>query len=599
MLSEAHLETVGPQGQALQAPDGGQEGPVEDGVAHLAFQARGLGKKSVQPPGLLGRPQSPAEHGHDAPRQGRGAVLHPWAWPGITAVPGDYAPRAPAGTGQGERGKAGQHKERHRRGAHVTKGRDGSQARQRSGGQGRRTQAFNHRVEEGRQHPGRDADEHADGGQHGHRNNHHGRRLPGPHGVGTARAAQESRAAHLDEAGHRQRADHGQDGSGDRGARHTGRQAREEPQVDQQLAHEAVQGRQAADRDSPNQEKRGRPGHGLCQAAQTVDGPGACRVDDRTRAQEKQGLEEAVVPDMEEAARHAQHKEFGTAARAAQHRQPHAHQDDADVLDAVVGQEPLDVVLRHREGHAEEARDGAQGQDHRAPGGGEAGQQGQCAQKAVYSHLQHHAGEHGRDLAGRGRVGAGQPEMKGHRARLQAKAEEGQEEKAVRAAPAQKPGEGFQIETSGGMAPQREQAEEGQRADMGGDDVDEARPSAFPTVVLNRYKEESRERHRLPSDQEGQGVPGDEQKGHPRHKQAEEKLQPPTRPPVARRGRITEAVNRGEGADEKNGHQEECAQGIECDEAVPHRRPRQGDRDRARPEQTRTGARKADATGED
>ena len=75
----------------------------------------------------------------------------------------------------------------------------------------------------------------------------------------------------------------------------------EQAEVDEELTDEAVQRRQAADRDRPDQEAEGRPRHHLRQAAQVVDLAGVGRVDDRAGTQEQQGLEQRVVPDVQQA----------------------------------------------------------------------------------------------------------------------------------------------------------------------------------------------------------------------------------------------------------------------------------------------------------
>ena len=126
--------------------------------------------------------------------------------------------------------------------------------------------------------------------------------------------------------------------------------------------------RQAADGDRPDQEAERGPRHRLRQAAQVVDLAGVDGVDDRAGAEEQQGLEQRVVPDVQQAAAQAEDDPVRAAQRTADQGQAEAHDDDADVLDAVVGQQPLQVVLADGEGDPEDARDHAQRQDDDAPG---------------------------------------------------------------------------------------------------------------------------------------------------------------------------------------------------------------------------------------
>ena len=86
-------------------------------------------------------------------------------------------------------------------------------------------------------------------------------------------------------------------------------------------------------------------------------------VDHRASAEEEQGLEDRVVPDVKEAAAQAEDDPVRSAQRSSHQSQAKAHDDDADVLDAVIGQQPLQVVLADRKGHSEDA-----GNDAEAPG---------------------------------------------------------------------------------------------------------------------------------------------------------------------------------------------------------------------------------------
>jgi len=293
-----------------------------------------------------------------------------------------------------------------------------------------RDEAADGRLQRRNDEHGGQADGRAQQRQHGHGRAHGQGRLVGlGRGLG-ARLAQKRRAVDLHEAGHGQRADHGQDrhaehGRGGRaGCGHGAQQA----QVHEQFAHEAVEGRQAADGHRAREEGQGGPGHGLGQPAQLVQLARVRAVVHRPGAEEQQRLEQAVVPDVQQAAGHAQGDPLRMAGSAAEGGQAQAHEDDADVLHAVIGQKALQLVLADGQDHAEEPADRAQEQQRPAPGGGRRGHQRQEARQAVDAHLEDHAGEHGRHVAGAAGVRAGQPEMQRHDAGLEPEAHQRQKE---------------------------------------------------------------------------------------------------------------------------------------------------------------------------
>ena len=183
---------------------------------------------------------------------------------------------------------------------------------------------------------------------------------------------EENGAEDLDETGHGQRADQGQCRGG-KGRQRTRRacadsQRAEQAQVDEQLADEAVQRRQPADGDRADEESQRGSRHGLGQAAEAIDLAGAGGMHHRSGAEEQERLEEGVVPDVQQGPAQAQDDPIGPPQRAADQGQAEAHHDDADVLDAVIGQQPLQVVLADGKGHAQHARDDPQPQHHVAPG---------------------------------------------------------------------------------------------------------------------------------------------------------------------------------------------------------------------------------------
>jgi len=87
----------------------------------------------------------------------------------------------------------------------------------------------------------------------------------------------------------------------------------------------------------------------------------------RSSAEEQQALEHAVVPYMKQTASEPERDQIRTVEGAADQRDADAHRDDADVLDAVVREQALEVVLADRERDAEHARDQAEREHHDAP----------------------------------------------------------------------------------------------------------------------------------------------------------------------------------------------------------------------------------------
>ena len=123
----------------------------------------------------------------------------------------------------------------------------------------------------------------------------------------------------------------------------------QQTEVDQQLAHEAVERRQAADRRGADREQRRGAGHRPGEPAETIDLARAGAVDHGSGGQEQQRLEERVVPDVEQTPAQTE-GDPGRLLRAdTDQRQAQTHHDDSDVLDAVIGEQTLEIVLAERE----------------------------------------------------------------------------------------------------------------------------------------------------------------------------------------------------------------------------------------------------------
>ncbi len=419
-------------------------------------------------------------------------------------------------------------------------------------------------------------DGHAGRRQRRHRQEHGARRLVGPGRLRAPGIAQEDRSLHLHEAGRCQRSHQGQrrrhqhrEGGRvvEREVERPDRAERHEP-----LRDEAVQRGEPADGGGAHQEERRRPGHGAGQPAQPLDVAGPGGVLHRARAQEEKRLEEGVVHHVEGAAGEAQQDQSRLAAGPPQHRQAHAHGDDADVLHRVVGQQALEVVLRERQRHAQDSRDRAQDHEHHAPGGRRGLEEAGGAQEAVDPGLEQHPRHHRGDVAGGRGVGAGEPEVERDETGLETESDQREQgEPAGRGAARAEPGPGREVEAAAGVPRRGEEDEDGEGPDVGRGQVDPGGRLRVLPVGLGADQEKATERHHLPREEEEHGVVGEEHEGHGAGDEPVPELQPHRA--VAHRGLrpVGEPVDRAQRRDDQDGQQEERRERVE-----PHRDGRVG-----------------------
>jgi len=95
--------------------------------------------------------------------------------------------------------------------------------------------------------------------------------------------------------------------------------------------------------------------------------PAPCSTDPAPR--KRQPLEERVIEHVEQSAAEAQHRQHRHAGGNTQRPETQPECDDADVLHAVIGQQPLEIVLGKREEHAEDTRRHPDPDQHPAPPG--------------------------------------------------------------------------------------------------------------------------------------------------------------------------------------------------------------------------------------
>src|SRR5262245_13337543 len=103
----------------------------------------------------------------------------------------------------------------------------------------------------------------------------------------------------------------------------------EEAEVDEPFADEAIEGRQPTDRHGPHEKAARRPGHWPGQPAQVVELTGLSGMNGRAGTEEEQGLEEGMVPDVQEAPGQTEEDPVGPAQGTTQERYSNPHDDDA------------------------------------------------------------------------------------------------------------------------------------------------------------------------------------------------------------------------------------------------------------------------------
>ena len=418
-----------------------------------------------------------------------------------------------------------------------------------------------------RNEPDRTASE----GQGEHRAQH---RLPNfarLRGLGAAGGAEKDDPIDLREARQRQRADQGE--AGDTQHRQPKRPSlfrRAAPQerlVDDPLAHEAVEGRQSHDRHRTHQECDPGQGHAPRQATQAVDRPRSRRPVHGARPEEQQALEERVIQRVENRPGESERRNDGQVIAHAERADPEPEKNDPDVLDAVVGEQPLQVVLGERPHDAEHPRQDPDDQHQPAPPGGRRSEQTDHAQQPVDPHLDHDARHERRDVRGGGRVRLREPEVQRYETGLEAEPDEGEAENQ-RSPRRQRRGarrQGIEGQRLGEPAPEGEHREQRQRARVCGDEIDEPGAPHIGLLALEDHEEVGQDSHALPGHQEGDDGPrchhedeGGEHDGHEEMRRGDRAMAPP---PLHRQ--VGQSIDGARQADAEDNKKEEGRQAVD------------------------------------
>ena len=111
-------------------------------------------------------------------------------------------------------------------------------------------------------------------------------------------------------------------------------------------------------------------------------------------------------------------------------REPEPDEDDADILDGVIGEQPLEVVLHERVQHAHHGRDAGEREHHNAPPPSRrSGEIEDDPHEAIDGDFGHHAAHQAGDVTRRGRMRERQPDVQWHDAGLRAGAEQGEHQR--------------------------------------------------------------------------------------------------------------------------------------------------------------------------
>ena len=248
-----------------------------------------------------------------------------------------------------------------------------------------------------------------------------------------ARPAEKDDGVELDHHVRRQR--HGQHECG-RGQRNEHvderlRQARRKQECLQQqpFGNEAVEWRNAGDRQRADEREPGHPRHPVDQATELAEVALLGCMQHRARREKQEAFEKRVVERVIEHCRQRDRGKQRLVVGLEQYRQADPCDDDADVFDRRVREEALHVGLHCGEYHAEQRGRKAQRERDNTPPPELAVDEIEChAQQSVDRRFQHHAAHECRYRRRRRRVRLGQPNVQRQQPRLGAEAEKCEKE---------------------------------------------------------------------------------------------------------------------------------------------------------------------------
>ena len=265
---------------------------------------------------------------------------------------------------------------------------------------------------------------------------------------------------------------------------------------------------------------------------------------DRAGAQKQQSFENAVVENVEKSGGKADDGEQRHRFGEPQHADPDAEQNDPDILDAVIGEQALEIMLRQGEQHAEHPARPAHGDQQPAPPWLGRPENGQDPDQPVNADLDHRSRHQCRGMAGRDRVRFRQPDMRRDDAGLCAKADQGQNEHGgtERLMVLQSSAISGEVGGSSNPTEQHEQNQQERRAQMRRREISPGGMSHRRLPVVENDQKERAQRHDFPRQKKQQTVMRGDHQRHARGQHVQ--MEPACRrcEPAAAAGKIAAAV---------------------------------------------------------
>ena len=291
----------------------------------------------------------------------------------------------------------------------------------------------------------------------------------------------------------------------------------------QPFGGEPVQRGQSCDGRRSDEECGPGPRHAPQQPAEPIEIERSHRPLERPRAEEEQRLEDGMVDRVQQSGSQRERRPLVTRGTLCPQQQAGSdtEQDDADVLDRVEREQLLELVPEQRVGDAAEGREQPQHEDERPdPGRRPSEPLDEHADEAVDRDLDHHAAHQRRHVRGGDRMGAWEPRMERHHARLRPETDDrGERDGGLEARPL---GESRRVADRIGVDQQEQGDPDAGAAEVRDRDVHEDRVAGALVGVADEDDRRRDERHQLPEDEERERVPGAENTGEGKHERRSE-----------------------------------------------------------------------------
>lgn len=305
--------------------------------------------------------------------------------------------------------------------------------------------------------------------------------------------------------------------------------------------------------------RRSSPPHAIEVAA-------AAAVDQAAGPEEQQPLEQGVVPEVQQGAGQGQGRGPVFPPGAGDQGKTESEDHQSDVLHRRVGQAALDVPLQQRQRDAVQGAEAAEQYQPPAPPGRGGWEPAEHPQQAVEADLHHHRRQQRRDVAGRGRMGIGQPDVEGEETGLDPEPAQCQQKQAGGRRGGEL-GQGAEVAKIQAGAPgsglQKQRQQHHQTA-MGEHQIEPGGPPHLGQAVIPGHQKKGTDRHQFPGREEQHRVGRGHHQQQRRHQQIEKK-------PVAAKGtvrggmpQIRAGVEGTQGGEQADRQQEKSRQRVEA-----------------------------------